>query len=57
MIIKFPTSPVLCDCTTLRSAKESYFNNVIYLSLWIISLLLNKTDYNSHDAAVNKLTL
>ena len=31
-VINFPTSPVYCGCTILRSVKKSYFNNVIHMS-------------------------
>jgi len=36
--------------TTLRSAKDSYFNNVIHTYFRIFRLSLNKTDYSCHSA-------
>jgi len=53
-VVKIPTSPIYCGCITLKSAKESYFNNVIHTYFRIISLSLNKTDYNSLNEAVTQ---
>jgi len=33
-VIKFPTSPVYCGCSTLRRAKESYFNHVTHTYMY-----------------------
>jgi len=56
-IINLPTSPVYCGRTTLKSAKSHFsINNVIYMCFWMFSLLLNKMDYNCHNAAVREVT-
>jgi len=56
-IINLPISPIYCDRTTLRSAKELYFNNDIYIFFKIFRSSMNKTDYNCHNADVSELSL
>jgi len=45
-IVNLPTSHAHCGRTTLKSAKKSFFNNVIHMFFRMFRLLLNKMDYN-----------